>query len=32
VTGRGVSDVIFKSLDDPMAAKRQIESVSHPVP
>lgn len=25
VTGRGVSDVIFKSLDDPMAAKRQIE-------
>jgi uncharacterized membrane protein YdbT with pleckstrin-like domain len=32
VTGRGISDVIFKSLDDPMAAKRQIESVSHPVP
>jgi uncharacterized membrane protein YdbT with pleckstrin-like domain len=32
VTGRGVSDVVFKSLDDPMAAKRQIESVSHPVP
>jgi uncharacterized membrane protein YdbT with pleckstrin-like domain len=31
VTGRGVSDVIFKSLDDPMAAKRKIESVSHPV-
>jgi uncharacterized membrane protein YdbT with pleckstrin-like domain len=32
VTGRGISDVVFKRLDDPMAAKRQIESVSHPVP
>jgi uncharacterized membrane protein YdbT with pleckstrin-like domain len=32
VTGRGISDVVFKSLDDPMAVKRQIESVSHPVP
>lgn len=32
VTGRGISDVVFKGLDDPMAVKRQIESVSHPVP
>lgn len=32
VTGRGISDVVFKGLDDPMAAKRQIESVSHPAP
>ena len=32
VTGRGISDVVFKGLDDPMAAKRQIESVSNPIP
>ena len=32
VTGRGISDVVFKNLNDPMAAKRQIESISHPVP
>jgi uncharacterized membrane protein YdbT with pleckstrin-like domain len=31
VTGRGISDVVFKGLDDPIAAKRRIESVSHPV-
>lgn len=26
-TGRGVSDVVFKNIDDPMDVKRQIESV-----
>lgn len=31
VTGRGISDVIFKKIDDPMAVKRAIENVSHPV-
>lgn len=31
VTGRGLSDVVFKHLDDPMAVKRQIESVSNPL-
>lgn len=30
VTGKGLSDVLFKRIDDPMAVKRQIESVSHP--
>ena len=32
VTGRGISDVVFERIDDPMAVKRQIESVSNPVP
>lgn len=31
VTGRGTSDVSFHAVNDPMAVKRQIESVSHPV-
>lgn len=31
VTGRGLSDVVFKGLADPMSAKRHIESVSNPV-
>jgi uncharacterized membrane protein YdbT with pleckstrin-like domain len=31
VTGRGISDVIFKGVADPMAVKRRIESVSNPV-
>jgi uncharacterized membrane protein YdbT with pleckstrin-like domain len=31
VTGRGVSDVSFVGVDDPMSVKRQIESVSMPV-
>jgi uncharacterized membrane protein YdbT with pleckstrin-like domain len=31
VTGRGISAVEFKGIDDPMAVKRQIESVSNPV-
>jgi uncharacterized membrane protein YdbT with pleckstrin-like domain len=30
VTGRGISDVVYKGVDDPMAVKRQIESVSNP--
>lgn len=32
VTGRGISDVVFSGIDDPMAVKRHIESISHPVP
>lgn len=32
VTGRGISDVVYKGIDDPMAVKRQIESVSNPAP
>jgi len=31
VTGRGESDVLFRLVDDPMAVKRAIESISHPV-
>lgn len=31
VTGRGISDVIFKGVDDPMGVKRRIESVSNPI-
>lgn len=31
VTGRGISDFFFKSIDDPISVKRQIESVSNPV-
>ena len=30
VTGRGISDLVFRRVADPMAVKRQIESVSHP--
>jgi uncharacterized membrane protein YdbT with pleckstrin-like domain len=31
VTGRGISNVTFKLIDDPMGVKKQIESVSNPV-
>jgi len=31
VTGRGLSNVVFKTVEDPMAVKRKIESVSNPV-
>lgn len=31
VTGRGISDVVYRSIDDPMGVKRRIESVSHPM-
>ena len=31
VTGRGISDVVYKGIDDPMAVKRQIESISNPL-
>lgn len=31
VTGRGLSDVVFKGLADPMGVKKSIESVSNPV-
>ncbi len=30
VTGRGISDLVFKRIDDPMSVKRAIENVSHP--
>jgi len=30
ITGRGISDVVFRGVDDPMDVKRRIESVSHP--
>lgn len=30
VTGRGISDLNFHRIADPMAVKKQIESVSHP--
>jgi uncharacterized membrane protein YdbT with pleckstrin-like domain len=30
VTGKGISDVVFRRIDDPMDVKRQIEGVSHP--
>lgn len=30
VTGRGISDLNFKNIDNPMAVKREIESVSSP--
>jgi uncharacterized membrane protein YdbT with pleckstrin-like domain len=32
VTGRGISNVVYKGIDDSMAVKRQIESVSNPSP
>lgn len=31
VTGRGASDVLFRGVDDPMAVKRAIESISNPI-
>jgi hypothetical protein len=31
VTGRGLSDIVFKGLDDPIAVKRTIESIHNPV-
>jgi len=31
ITGRGISDVTFKGIDDPMQVKRDIESVSNPL-
>jgi len=30
VTGKGLSDVLFGRIDDPMEVKRGIEGVSHP--
>ncbi len=30
VTGKGISDVVFRRMNDPMEVKRQIEGVSHP--
>jgi uncharacterized membrane protein YdbT with pleckstrin-like domain len=30
ITGRGISDVMFKGIDNPMSVKRQIESISNP--
>lgn len=31
ITGRGVSDFLFKGIDDPMAVKRTIESIGSPI-
>ncbi|MGV3627963.1 MAG: PH domain-containing protein [Betaproteobacteria bacterium] len=31
VSGRGTSDLLFRTVADPMAVKRAIESISHPV-
>jgi hypothetical protein len=31
VTGRGISNVVYIGIDDPMAVKRQIESISNPI-
>ena len=31
LTGRGISDVKFRNIDDPMQVKRDIESVSNPI-
>ncbi len=31
ITGRGTSDLVFRRIADPLAVKRQIESVSNPV-
>lgn len=31
ITGRGISDVVFRGVADPIAVKKQIESVSNPV-
>jgi uncharacterized membrane protein YdbT with pleckstrin-like domain len=31
VTGRGVSDIVFRGIDDPMAVKRAIESIGNPI-
>lgn len=30
ITGRGTSDLVFRRIADPLAVKRQIESVSNP--
>src|SRR3989338_5513918 len=30
ITGRGISDLIFHGIDDPMSVKRRTESVSSP--
>jgi uncharacterized membrane protein YdbT with pleckstrin-like domain len=29
ITGRGISDVVLKGIDDPMSVKRKIESISN---
>jgi uncharacterized membrane protein YdbT with pleckstrin-like domain len=31
ITGRGLSDILFKGIDDPIAVKRMIESVGNPI-
>ena len=31
LTGRGISDVVYKGIDNPMTVKRQVESISNPV-
>ena len=31
VTGRGVSDIVFSGVEDPIAVKRAIESINNPI-
>lgn len=31
ITGRGVSDFLFRGVDDPLAVKRTIESIAQPI-
>ena len=31
ITGRGVSDFVFQRIDNPLAVKRTIESISNPI-
>jgi uncharacterized membrane protein YdbT with pleckstrin-like domain len=31
ITGKGISDVVFRLIDDPMSVKRSIESISNPI-
>jgi uncharacterized membrane protein YdbT with pleckstrin-like domain len=31
ITGKGVSDFLFKGIDDPLAVKRRIESIGNPI-
>jgi len=31
VTGRGISDLLFKGVDDPLSVKRKIEGISNPI-
>ncbi|WP_349571017.1 PH domain-containing protein [Azotobacter salinestris] len=30
-TGRGISDVVYRNVDDPISVKRRLESICHPI-